>query len=289
MFPARFTDLVVGVFQVERSISRRGPPTNPHPWGGTSLACPSPQARVTGYPAWPVATLVLIVDPAQRTAVVPFAAAAALGVTPMESQVAVLMAEGMNVCRTAVATGRHESTVRSRERLDEQSSSNQEVPTMQYRPGLMALALLAAFPQSTAEAATRVSLAIAKSSHPESARDYSTVHPGLGVTGRLAGEWLRWRAGVVRHSHSRWGPVTGLAATWGVAENWRVGLSAGIVGNYPRGHWVRRGVVPIAQWMDEDRDLVWEFALARDERVTFVGVGLQIPLSVLATRRTASR
>ena len=148
---------------------------------------------------------------------------------------------------------------------------------MQYRPGLMALALLAAFPQSTAEAATRVSLAIAKSSHPESARDYNTVHPGLGVTGRLTGEWLRWRAGVVRHSHSRWGPVTGLAATWGVAENWRMGLSAGVVGNYPRGHWVRRGVVPIVQWMDEDRDHVWEFVLARNERVTFVGVGLQIP------------
>ena len=160
---------------------------------------------------------------------------------------------------------------------------------MQYRPGLVALALIAAFPASTAEATTRVSLSIAKSIHPGSTRDYSTVHPGLGVTGRLAGEWLRWRGGVVRHSHSRWGPVTGLAATWGVAENWRVGLSAGIIGNYPRGHWFRRGVVPIVQWMDEDRDLVWEVALARNEKVTFFGLNLKLPISVLATRWTKSR
>ena len=96
--------------------------------------------------------------------------------------------------------------------------------TMQYRPGLVALALLAALVPGVADATTRVSLSIAKSFHPGSARDYSTVHPGLGVTGPLAGEWLRWRAGVVRHSHSRWGPVTGLAATWGIAGNWRAGL-----------------------------------------------------------------
>ena len=139
---------------------------------------------------------------------------------------------------------------------------------------------------STREATTRVSLSISKSFHPGSARDYSTVHPGLGATGRLAGEWLRWRAGVVRHSHSRWGPVAGLAATWGVAESWRMGLSAGVIGNYARGHWFRRGVLPIVQWTDRERELVWEFALARNEKVTFVGVNLEIPISMLATRPT---
>ena len=155
--------------------------------------------------------------------------------------------------------------------------------TMQYRPGLVALALLAALGPGVADATTRVSLSIAKSFHPGSARDYSTVHPGLGVTGRLAGDWLRWRAGVVRHSHSRWGPVTGLAATWGIARSWRAGLSAGIVGNYPRGHWVRRGIVPVVQWVDEERDRVWEFVLAHNEKVTFVGVNVQITIAVLAT------
>lgn len=141
---------------------------------------------------------------------------------------------------------------------------------------------------STGQTTTRVSLSIAKSFHPgsERERDYSTVHPALGVTGRIAGEWLRWRAGVVRHSHSRWGPVTGLAATWAVAQSWRVGLSAGVVGNYARGHWFRRGMVPIVQWTDQNRDLMWEFALARNEKVTFVGVNLEIPISMLATRLT---
>ena len=156
--------------------------------------------------------------------------------------------------------------------------------TMQYRPGLVALAFLAALVPGVADATTRVALSIAKSFHPGSARDYSTVHPGLGVTGPLAGEWLRWRAGVVRHSHSRWGPVTGLAATWGIGGNWRAGFSAGIVGNYARGHWFRRGVVPAVQWVDEERDRVWEFALAHNEKVTFVGISVQIPIAVRATR-----
>ena len=156
--------------------------------------------------------------------------------------------------------------------------------TMRYRPGLVVLALLAALVPSVADATTRVSLAIAKSFHPGSARDYGTVHPGLGVTGRLAGEWLRWRAGVVRHSHSRWGPVTGLAGTWRIAGNWRAGLSAGIVGNYARGHWFRRGILPVVQWVDEERDRVWEFTLAHNEKVTFVGVSVQIPIAALATR-----
>ena len=149
---------------------------------------------------------------------------------------------------------------------------------MSYRPAVVVAVLLAAPAPADGEATTRMSFSIAKSFHPESDRNYSTVHPGFGATGRLVGEWLRWRAGLVWHSHSRFGPYTGVAATWQVLGNWRLGLSAGIVGNYPRGRWVRRGVVPIAQWKDRDRNLAWEFGFARAERVTFVGLSVQIPL-----------
>ena len=153
---------------------------------------------------------------------------------------------------------------------------------MPYRSAVIVAVLLAALAPANGEATTRMSFSIAKSFHPESDRNYSTVHPGFGATGRLAGEWLRWRAGSVRHSHSRLGPYAGVAATWQVLGNWRLGLSAGLVGNYPRGRWVRRGVVPIAQWKDRDRNLVWEFGFARAERVTFVGLSVQIPFSGLA-------
>ena len=144
--------------------------------------------------------------------------------------------------------------------------------------------LLAVLAPAHGEATTRMSVSFSKSFHPGSDRGYSTSHPGFGATGRLVREWLRWRAGVVRHSHRRWGPVAGVAATWKVTESWRAGLSAGLVGNYPRGRWVRRGMVPIVQWKARDRDLVWEFALARNEKVTLVGVNLQIPFSVFASQ-----
>ena len=160
---------------------------------------------------------------------------------------------------------------------------------MSYRSAVAGAVLLAALAPANGEATTRMSFSIAKSFHPETDRNYSTVHPGSGATGRLVGEWLRWRAGLVWHSHSRLGPYTGVAATWQVLENWRLGLSAGIVGNYPRGRWVRRGVVPIAQWKDGDRNLVWEFALARAERVTFVGLSVQIPFSGLAALQHRAR
>ena len=55
---------------------------------------------------WPVAALVLVVDPLSRTRIDPAVAAAALGLTGMESRVAVLLAEGMSVREVAVATGR---------------------------------------------------------------------------------------------------------------------------------------------------------------------------------------
>ena len=67
----------------------------------------------TDWRVWPVAALVLVTDPARRTRIDPAVAAAALGLTGMESRVAVLLAEGMNVAEVAAATGRKESTIRS--------------------------------------------------------------------------------------------------------------------------------------------------------------------------------
>ena len=62
---------------------------------------------------WPVAALVLVVDPASHARIDPAVAAATLGLTGMESRVAVLLAEGMSVSEIAAATGRGESTIRS--------------------------------------------------------------------------------------------------------------------------------------------------------------------------------
>ena len=69
--------------------------------------------QVTDFHLWPIAALVLVADPAGHTRIDPAVAAAALGLTGMESRVAVLLAEGMNVREIAVATGREESTIRS--------------------------------------------------------------------------------------------------------------------------------------------------------------------------------
>ena len=62
---------------------------------------------------WPVAALVVVVDPASGTDIDPRVAAVALGLTGMESRVAVLLARGMSVRGIAAATGRNESTIRS--------------------------------------------------------------------------------------------------------------------------------------------------------------------------------
>ena len=67
----------------------------------------------TDFHLWPVAALVLVADPAGHTRIDPAVAAEALGLTGMESRVAVLLAEGMNVREVAAATGRGESTIRS--------------------------------------------------------------------------------------------------------------------------------------------------------------------------------
>ena len=65
----------------------------------------------TDLRVWPVAALVLVADPASQSRIDPAVAAAALGLTEMESRVAVLLAEGMNVREVAAATGRGESTI----------------------------------------------------------------------------------------------------------------------------------------------------------------------------------
>ena len=62
---------------------------------------------------WPVAALVLVLDPASQTRINPAVAAEALGLTGMESRVAVLLAEGMSVREIAAAMGRKESTIRT--------------------------------------------------------------------------------------------------------------------------------------------------------------------------------
>ena len=69
--------------------------------------------READFPAWSVAALVLVVDPAQEAAIDPAVAAAALDLTGMESRVAVLLAQGMSVSQIATAMGRKESTIRS--------------------------------------------------------------------------------------------------------------------------------------------------------------------------------
>ena len=69
---------------------------------------PQTDARV-----WPVAALVLVIDPTSRTRIEPAVAAAALGLTGMESRVAVLLTEGKSVREVAAAMGRGESTIRT--------------------------------------------------------------------------------------------------------------------------------------------------------------------------------
>lgn len=60
----------------------------------------------------PVAALVLVVDPSGRTTIDPAVVASALGLTPSQSEVAVMLAEGLSVQVIAATTGRRPSTVR---------------------------------------------------------------------------------------------------------------------------------------------------------------------------------
>ncbi len=65
------------------------------------------------FRAWPVAALVLVVDPESRLRIDPAVTRVALGLTGMESRVAVLLAEGKSVREIAAAMGRKESTIRT--------------------------------------------------------------------------------------------------------------------------------------------------------------------------------
>lgn len=62
--------------------------------------------------AWPVATLVLVVDPASEPRIDPGLVATGLGLTAMESRVAAMLAEGRAVQGIAAATGRKVATIR---------------------------------------------------------------------------------------------------------------------------------------------------------------------------------
>ena len=61
---------------------------------------------------WPVAAVVAVVDPARRPRLDPALVAAGLGLTPMESRVAVLLTEGKSLREVAAETGRQQTTIR---------------------------------------------------------------------------------------------------------------------------------------------------------------------------------
>ena len=68
--------------------------------------------RDTDLHPWPVAALLLVHDPAVSSRLHPAAVAARLGLTRMESRVAVLLAGGKSVREIAEATGRKKTTIR---------------------------------------------------------------------------------------------------------------------------------------------------------------------------------
>ncbi|MDE0005618.1 MAG: LuxR C-terminal-related transcriptional regulator [Rhodospirillaceae bacterium] len=69
--------------------------------------------RQTWFRGWPVVALVLLAQPASGAEIDPDLAAAVLGLTPAESRVAVMLAEGTSVREIATALNRKESTIRS--------------------------------------------------------------------------------------------------------------------------------------------------------------------------------
>lgn len=69
-------------------------------------------SRETEYRAWPVAALVLVADPTGHP-IDPGLVGATLGLSPVESRVAALLAEGKTVSEIASATGRKVSTIRT--------------------------------------------------------------------------------------------------------------------------------------------------------------------------------
>ncbi|MDD9991358.1 MAG: LuxR C-terminal-related transcriptional regulator [Rhodospirillales bacterium] len=69
--------------------------------------------REVDYRSQHLGALVLIVDPVERVRIDPGLVAAALGLTPTETEIAVLLAEGRTAPEIAEATGRGYSTVRT--------------------------------------------------------------------------------------------------------------------------------------------------------------------------------
>ena len=111
--------------ELQRLLSRALPPFGARGAGG-SMILKRPHGlpplivhvhpvsrQETHFTVWPIAALVLVVDPTRTTAVDPTVAGAALGLTPMESKVAVLMANGVSVPQIAAAMDRKISTIRS--------------------------------------------------------------------------------------------------------------------------------------------------------------------------------
>ena len=70
-------------------------------------------SRDVAYRSRRVAALVLIVDPVSRACIEPDLVRAMLGLTPTETEIAVMLAQGRTVRQIATATGRTYSTVRS--------------------------------------------------------------------------------------------------------------------------------------------------------------------------------
>ena len=110
--------------ELQGLLARALPPYGTQGVGGTAMASRASDLplvvhvhpvgrREADFHVWPVAALVLIVDPARGLRIDPAVAGSALGLTGMESRVAVLLAEGMSVGEVAEALGREESTIRS--------------------------------------------------------------------------------------------------------------------------------------------------------------------------------
>ncbi len=108
----------------QRLLARALPPSGGQGAGGSMVVTRPPgcsrlvlHVSPVGYrdgdiPPWPVAALVLVVDPNCQLPIDPALVAATLGLSPAESRVAVLLADGNTVRDIAMATGRSEITIR---------------------------------------------------------------------------------------------------------------------------------------------------------------------------------
>ena len=110
--------------ELQRLLARALPPFGGQGASGSMIVGSSPlsprlvlhvspvRARQTDVLTRRVAALVLVVDPGSRALVDPHLVAATLGLTPAESQIAVLLADGRSIRDIAIATGRGENTIR---------------------------------------------------------------------------------------------------------------------------------------------------------------------------------